>query len=304
MDILDFSEEIKNFRHNGVTLNLDERMQIDMALNTLLARVETEELSFWGKIEGIKNDYYIAMGMRFRNMYEFPVKTFFWALSGEFIFREMPDLTGQHDALIDADTSYFQGMPTAVLSGKKDIEEEEQAEAAKSENEEEEKEEKAKNSDETSEEEVKVPTRPLTELDRLTTTVRAIENDCQICPVGAFKMTPEHQVRRNEAFNGLNAESGMRLANYLHFRNVQDEAKRAELDLPTAPFNERFLESASVDQPRGCWSMQKDERGDSVMVRSLQWPGYQFFHRLNSSRFGAIYVGDGLKNLEIHFIVQ
>ena len=162
MDILDFSEEIKNFRHNGVTLNLDERMQIDMALNTLLARVETEELSFWGKIEGIKNDYYIAMGMQFRNMYEFPVKTFFWALSGEFIFREMPDLTGQHDALIDADTSYFQGIPTAVLSGKKDIEEEEQAEAAKSENEEEEKEEKAKNSDETSEEEVKVPTRPLT----------------------------------------------------------------------------------------------------------------------------------------------
>ena len=35
MDILDFSEEIKNFRHNGTTLNLDERMQIEMALNTL-----------------------------------------------------------------------------------------------------------------------------------------------------------------------------------------------------------------------------------------------------------------------------
>ena len=25
MDILDLSEEIKNFKHNGVTLNLDER---------------------------------------------------------------------------------------------------------------------------------------------------------------------------------------------------------------------------------------------------------------------------------------
>ena len=40
------------------------------------------------------------------------------------------------------------------------------------------------------------------------------------------------------------------------------------------------------------------------MVRSLQWPGYQFFHTLESSRFGAMYIGDGLKNLEIHFIVQ
>ena len=55
MDILDFSEEIKNFRHNGVTLNLDERMQLEMALCTLQAKIETEELVFWGKIEGIKN---------------------------------------------------------------------------------------------------------------------------------------------------------------------------------------------------------------------------------------------------------
>jgi len=164
MDILDLSEEIKNFRHSGVTLNLDERMQIEMALNTLLARIETEELCFWGKIEGIKNDYYIAMGLQFRNMYEFPVKTFYWALSGEFIFREMPDLTEQHDALIDSDTSYFQGTPAAVLSSKGGDGEEE-AEEAKEEpadDDDEVKEEKAKNSDETSEEEVKVPTRPLT----------------------------------------------------------------------------------------------------------------------------------------------
>ena len=165
MDVLDFSEEIKNFRHNGVTLNLDERMQLEMALNTLQARIETEELSFWGKIEGIKNDYYIAMGLQFKNMYEFPVKTFFWALSGEFIFREMPDLTEQHDALIDGDTSYFQGTPAAVLSGKTGDDEgegEEAKEEAANESGEEGGEEKAKASDETSEEEIKVPTRPLT----------------------------------------------------------------------------------------------------------------------------------------------
>ena len=60
----------------------------------------------------------------------------------------------------------------------------------------------------------------LAELDRLTTVVHAIENDCQICPVGSFKMTPEHQVRRNEAFRGLEREGGMRLDSYLHFRNV------------------------------------------------------------------------------------
>ena len=164
MDILDLSEEIKNLRHNGVTLNLDERMQIEMALNALQASSEADELTFWGKVEGVKADYYIAMALTFRNMYEFPVKTFYWALSGEFIFREMPNLTEQHDDKIDADTSYFQGTPAAVLSGKpaEGEGEEEAKEDAGNEDGEEEKEEAAKNSDETSEEEIKVPTRPLT----------------------------------------------------------------------------------------------------------------------------------------------
>ena len=41
------------------------------------------------------------------------------------------------------------------------------------------------------------------ELDRLVYVVYAIENDCCIAPAGAYKMTPTHQVRRNEAFRGL-----------------------------------------------------------------------------------------------------
>jgi len=127
--------------------------------------------------------------------------------------------------LIDADTAYFQGTPAAVLSGKKPDDEDEEVknEANEEEEDPDAKDQKAKNSDETSEEEVKVPTRPLTELDRLTTVVYAIENDCQICPYGAFKMTPEHQVRRNEAFCGLSRETGMDLNSYLHFRNLASD---------------------------------------------------------------------------------
>ena len=93
MDILDFSEEIKNFRHNGMTLNLDERMQVEGALNTLYSKSDDEELMFWGKINGIKNDYFIAMAVMYRDMYEFPVKKFYWALSSDFTFKEMPSLT-------------------------------------------------------------------------------------------------------------------------------------------------------------------------------------------------------------------
>ena len=59
------------------------------------------------------------------------------------------------------------------------------------------------------------------ELDRLVYVVFAIENDCAVCPVGAFKLTPQHQVRRNEAFKGLEGEEYLQASNYQHFRNVQ-----------------------------------------------------------------------------------
>ena len=56
------------------------------------------------------------------------------------------------------------------------------------------------------EEDVKVPPKELTEIDRLKYVVLAIENDCQIAPLGAFKMTSQHQVRRNEAFKGVDVK--------------------------------------------------------------------------------------------------
>lgn len=157
MDILDFSEEIKNFQHNGCTLNLDERMQLEMALMTLNDKIECEELVFWGKVTGIKNDYYIAMALQYTSMYEFPVKTFYWALSSEFAFKEMPQITEQHDEIIDADQSYFLGEPAKVLGKKEGEEGDEEEQKNDNDNEDEEdgdKQEKAKDSDETSEEEI------------------------------------------------------------------------------------------------------------------------------------------------------
>lgn len=43
-------------------------------------------------------------------------------------------------------------------------------------------------------------------------------------------MTSEHQVRRNEAFRGLDLTNSLALANYQHFRNAQTEEKKKLLD--------------------------------------------------------------------------
>ena len=122
-------------------------------------------------------------------------------------------------------------------------------------------------SDLSEEEEIKIPPKDLTgnlltihpnpnlELDRLVYVVYAIENDCAVSPVGAFKLTPTHQVRRNEAFKGLDHENATQFANYLHFRNVQNEQYKEQLDQPSAPFNAKFLEPITEDLPKGLWTL-------------------------------------------------
>jgi len=65
VDTLDFSEELKHFSHNGITLNLDERMQLEMAMMSLRTRIDSDELHFWGKITGLGNDYYVAVAVTY-----------------------------------------------------------------------------------------------------------------------------------------------------------------------------------------------------------------------------------------------
>jgi radial spoke head protein 9 len=210
-----------------------------MALMKLQAAQKPEELHLWGKITGMRNssinhnclglyaDYYIAVAYTYTGMYEFPVKKFYWALSKDFEFTELPELNDQHKAAVNNANAYFEGNPKKKLVSVKKGEGEEGGEGGEPKAEEgagEGGEGAAKAqenlSDLSEEEEIKIPPKDLTELDRLTFVVYAIENDCSIAPVGAFKMTPTHQVRRNEAFRGLQGVEAGQLHSYLHFRNV------------------------------------------------------------------------------------
>lgn len=68
---------------------------------------EFDELLFWGRISGLKADYYIAMGVCYKDHYEFPNKKFYWCSSanqankvnaeqnvGSFTFVPFPPLNG------------------------------------------------------------------------------------------------------------------------------------------------------------------------------------------------------------------
>lgn len=144
----------------------------------------------------------MAVAYTYTGMYEFPVKKFYWALSkGEVEFTELPDLNDQHKDFVNAASAYFEGNPKKKLvTVKKEGEDGAEGDApadkgADADGEDGEGAKKAKDansSDISEEEEIKIPKKDLTELDRLAYVVFAIENDCMLAPVGAFKMTPTH----------------------------------------------------------------------------------------------------------------
>lgn len=245
----------------------------------------------------------MAVGLIYQGQFEFPQKKFFWCLSGDFNFAQMPELNDQHAEFVNRAGDYFMGEPNRNLKPKAEGEDPEQPPA-------EEPEEGAEGaeadnaSNVSQEEELKADVKELHEIDRLNYVVHAIENDCQIAPIGAFKMTSEHQVRRNEAFKGLDAGAALQLSSYQHFRNVQTAEKKKALDAAGIAFTHDFLESIADDKPHRCWNFQQNLNGKTVLGRSLLWPGYNFYTNVNSNKFGSIYIGEGLKNLELQFMTQ
>lgn len=52
MEYTAIRDQMKYINANGITLNLDERMNLDLALQKLQLDLGFEELLFWGKING------------------------------------------------------------------------------------------------------------------------------------------------------------------------------------------------------------------------------------------------------------
>ena len=77
-------------------------MRLNMGLQALLNEASEsgdcafEELLFWGRVSGLRADYYIAMGVTYEKQYEFPTKSFYFASSTNFVFRKFRDINTQH----------------------------------------------------------------------------------------------------------------------------------------------------------------------------------------------------------------
>ena len=165
---------------------------------------------------GVVNDYYVAVGLKYIGVEDFPVKRFFWcSASTQWTFAEVPKpLVHLGKGLFERIQSFFTGEFDRVLvdiSGK------------------------VENSDYSLGDEVSIDPKSfelpegkkgITELDRLSYLVYIVERECQAVPTGALKYLPIHEVRRNEGFKGLRGPAAFKLENYVHFRAVLSKEKR------------------------------------------------------------------------------
>ena len=148
-----------------------------------------------------------------------------------------------------------------------------------------------------------MPKKGVTELDRLAYFVNAVDSDCFSVPLGSFKLTPLKEVRKNEAFRGLKKDQAFKLESYLHFRKPLTKEKKDLNDRDDAIYNNAFLDDLSTDLPSGTWNILRDTTEQVVIVRSNLWPGFFTYHKVNTPAYGSVYIGTGVKNLDLPFLI-
>ncbi|XP_064603272.1 radial spoke head protein 9 homolog [Liolophura sinensis] len=261
---------------SGIILSPEQKAALQTSLVILRNENKFSKVYLWGKILGIKEDYFIAQGT---GKDEFVGrKTFYskdcvhWGL--------LPPPTPEMKAQSKLAKGRFTGDPAYEF---------EHTETKKT----------GEGEDATEEEE----TITIKEEDRLSTVIAEIDEDVKIVPRAAFVKYPTGQVVANRSFEGLTVSEASKLGSYMHFREPYRLNEKSLLEKANLEKSIDFLDTLEEDIPRGSWSLQFERGSALVSLRSLLWLGYTFYHVPGSRRFGSVYVGLGERNLDLPFML-
>lgn len=138
---------------------------------------------------------------------------------------------------------------------------------------------------------------------RLAYTVAVIDHDVATLPRGAFVVDASHAIVKNKSYEGLSFEAAGNIANYYHFRAPESARAKACLAKPGIVRPSDFMDPIAEDQPSGVWALTYDNTSTMSILRNFYWPGYFFFHVIETNEYGGVYFGDGLANLDIAFML-
>lgn len=146
--------------------------------------------------------------------------------------------------------------------------------------------------------------RKLKEEDRLASTIRLIMNEVSVIPRGALFRRPDGVVVENLSFEGLFTLDAREIKSFLHVRVPTQKVNTNLLTRDDYNYAMDFLDPLDIDIPEGCWIIQITPAEDLVILKSLYWPGFIFYHYLRSPRHGFVYFGHGKKSMDLPFMLN
>ena len=144
--------------------------------------------------------------------------------------------------------------------------------------------------------------KPITELDRLSYVVHQIINIVAL-PKMFLKYIPSGELIINEAFKGLSRDDSLKLENWHFSRKPTDPEICGRIQRGEQIFSTNCLETVANDCPKNAWSIQSDVTKTLATLKSHLWPGFMAYHRCNTDIVGFVYMGDGICNSNLPFMV-
>ncbi|KAL1139401.1 hypothetical protein AAG570_006385 [Ranatra chinensis] len=301
MDISQLPRSLQVLVHSGITLSTEMCSILKASLTILQKENRFKRTYFWGQILGIDADYYIAYGYENDILQE---RIFYYSLNGEDWLRlqkpKKPNfyLTSISSTRFQGDPSLrlpiFDDAPTSFFS--------QNAERGAGDQ------QKQVNSNNIEPVDMSLPTTECYELkeeDRLACTVQQINQEACVIPRGALIKRINCRVVPNEAFKGLDWDEATRLQSYFHFRVPLQKWDKNLTYRRDGDYSLDFMDPICIDVPSEgeCWSLRINA-ANIIILQNAYWPGLTFYHKIKTSDFGCIYIGSGIKNLDVPFMLQ
>ena len=101
----------------------------------------------------------------------------------------------------------------------------------------------------------------------------------------------------------MNKDDALKTENWLFLRKPEDKEIINLHERDEAFLNDDFLDKVSNDCPKNAWSVHLDATGTVCTLKSHLWPGLYCYHRCKTNQNGFFYMGDGLRNSNLPFMV-
>lgn len=264
MNISYFKEGLEIISSSGHRLSPEQILLIENSLTILQHENKFKDVYFWGRINAIESDYYISFGYTTDCLKD---RRYFYSLNCYDWFLLPLAKSKNFEAALCSNTK-FTGDSSLVV-------------------------------DVFTEEIFK-----LKEEDRLSVIVHCITEESALIPRGSVYKRVDDKNVLSKCFRGLSLSESSDPTNYQLYRDPkmnlnQNLLKRHHYNYPTDFYD--TMDCIIPDEKS--FSRTITENQKVIFMKSLQWPGMIFYHKINSEKHGFIYCGDGFKNMDLLFMI-